>query len=164
MEQFIQNPAVMDLLEILEILFYYPLFFLMWGACWGSFLNVVVYRWPLGLSVVSPPSACPKCKTRIKAYDNIPVLSWFILGGKCRKCKQPYSIRYALIEGLCGLLCAIPVWVYTDQPMAGLGLGHALMLMPPIVLLSKGHKRLPWYLVVAFIASLALFMLNWMKV
>lgn len=157
MNELAQDPAIVDLLEILQILFYYPFFFFMWGACWGSFLNVVVYRWPLGLSVVSPPSACPKCKTQIKPYDNIPVLSWFILGGKCRNCKQPYSIRYALIEALCGLLCAAPVWYYAKAPLAGLGLGHTLMLLPPIFLLLKGHGKLPWYLIIAFLSSLGLY-------
>lgn len=68
------------------------------GAVIGSFLNVVIYRVPRGLSVVHPPSACPGCGSAIAAYDNVPVLSWLILRGKCRNCAQPISIRYPLVE------------------------------------------------------------------
>ncbi len=75
----------------------------LFGLCLGSFLNVCIYRLPLGLSVVTPRSACPRCKSLIRAYDNIPVLSWLILRGKCRDCKAPISPRYALVELLTGL-------------------------------------------------------------
>jgi len=68
------------------------------GASIGSFLNVVIHRVPRGLSVVSPPSACPACGTRIRATDNIPVLSWLLLRGRCRACREPFSVRYAVIE------------------------------------------------------------------
>jgi leader peptidase (prepilin peptidase) / N-methyltransferase len=68
------------------------------GALIGSFLNVVVYRVPLHKSLVSPPSACTHCGARIAWYDNIPVLSWLILRGKCRRCGAPISARYPLIE------------------------------------------------------------------
>lgn len=68
------------------------------GLLIGSFLNVVVYRVPNGLSIVSPPSACPGCQTEIKAYDNVPVLSWLALRGKCRTCRKPISKRYPLVE------------------------------------------------------------------
>jgi len=73
------------------------------GLCFGSFLNVCIYRIPLEKSVSWPPSACPKCGTRIKGFDNIPVLSWLLLRGKCRSCKTPVSIGYPLIELLTGL-------------------------------------------------------------
>lgn len=68
------------------------------GAAIGSFLNVVVYRVPLGLSVVSPPSACPGCGHAIRAWDNVPVLSWLVLRGKCRDCRARISVRYPLVE------------------------------------------------------------------
>jgi leader peptidase (prepilin peptidase)/N-methyltransferase len=64
---------------------------------WGSFANVVIYRWP-DMSVVTPRSHCQNCKSLIAWYDNIPIFSWFILRGRCRKCKAPYSIRYAMVE------------------------------------------------------------------
>lgn len=78
--------------------------FFVFGLIFGSFLNVCIYRMPRGLSVVQPRSACPACNTLIAGYDNIPVLSWLILGGKCRKCKAPISSRYAIVELLTGVL------------------------------------------------------------
>jgi leader peptidase (prepilin peptidase)/N-methyltransferase len=74
------------------------------GLCFGSFLNVCIYRLPLGKSVVTPRSACPHCGDMIPLYHNLPVLSWLILRGKCRACKQPISPRYLAIEVLTGLL------------------------------------------------------------
>lgn len=68
------------------------------GALIGSFLNVVIHRVPAGLSVVHPPSACPVCENRIRPFDNIPILSWIILRGRCRDCATPISARYPLIE------------------------------------------------------------------
>lgn len=83
---------------------YLLLAFVFLGMCIGSFLNVVIYRVPEGKSVANPRrSVCPKCDTPIRAVDNIPVLSFMILGGKCRKCRQPISWRYPLVESLTGL-------------------------------------------------------------
>jgi leader peptidase (prepilin peptidase)/N-methyltransferase len=73
-------------------------FIFAFGACVGSFLNVVVYRLPREKSLVWPGSACPSCNTAIQFYDNIPIFSWLILGAKCRYCKKPISARYVLIE------------------------------------------------------------------
>ncbi len=70
----------------------------LFGVLIGSFLNVVVYRVPLGKSIVSPPSACTDCGTEIKAYDNIPLVSWILLRGKCRTCGSRISARYPLVE------------------------------------------------------------------
>jgi leader peptidase (prepilin peptidase) / N-methyltransferase len=78
--------------------------FLLLGLIFGSFLNVCIYRLPLGLSVVSPRSACPKCGTPIVWFDNIPVLSWLILRGRCRHCHVRITPRYATVELICGLL------------------------------------------------------------
>jgi leader peptidase (prepilin peptidase) / N-methyltransferase len=77
------------------------------GICFGSFLNVLIYRLPLEKSLIKPGSHCPKCNTPIKFYDNIPVLSYLILGAKCRKCKAPISIRYPLVEALAGALVVL---------------------------------------------------------
>jgi leader peptidase (prepilin peptidase)/N-methyltransferase len=74
------------------------------GLAFGSFLNVCVYRLPRGLSVVHPGSSCPGCKQRIRFYDNIPLLSWLILGGRCRACKTRISPRYWIVELLTGAL------------------------------------------------------------
>jgi leader peptidase (prepilin peptidase)/N-methyltransferase len=76
------------------------------GACVGSFINVVVYRLPLGRSVVNPPSACPKCGHRLAWFDNVPVLGWLMLRGKCRYCADPVSVRYPIVEFVCGALFA----------------------------------------------------------
>jgi leader peptidase (prepilin peptidase)/N-methyltransferase len=81
------------------------------GACVGSFLNVVIWRLPRGESIVSPPSGCPRCGTRIRARDNIPIVSWLVLRGRCRSCGQPISPRYPVVEGLTALLFAAIVVV-----------------------------------------------------
>ena len=74
------------------------------GGTIGSFLNVCVHRLPKGLSVVTPRSRCPKCEKEIAWYDNIPMLSWLILGAKCRNCNEPISWQYPLVEAITGLL------------------------------------------------------------
>ena len=74
------------------------------GLLFGSFLNVCIYRMPRGMSVVAPRSACPQCNRPIAFYDNIPVLSWLILMGRCRGCRTAISPRYAIVELLTGLL------------------------------------------------------------
>jgi leader peptidase (prepilin peptidase) / N-methyltransferase len=79
------------------------------GLCLGSFLNVVAYRLPVGLSLVAPGSACPGCRTAIRPYDNVPVVSWLLLGGHCRACDTSISPRYPLIEALTGALFAAVV-------------------------------------------------------
>ena len=65
----------------------------LWGANTGSFLNVVAHRLPMGLSVVRPRSRCPACRTRIRAVENVPILSWVLLGARCRGCKGTISAR-----------------------------------------------------------------------
>lgn len=74
------------------------------GASIGSFVNVVAGRLPEGRSVVRPPSACPRCGHPIRPWDNLPVLSWFLLRGRCRDCRGPISFRYPLVEAGAGLL------------------------------------------------------------
>ncbi len=79
-------------------------FFFLFGIVIGSFLNVCISRIPEGLSVVSPASRCPRCQNPIRPYDNIPVLSWFLLHGKCRNCHLPISPMYPIVEFLTGAL------------------------------------------------------------
>jgi leader peptidase (prepilin peptidase)/N-methyltransferase len=87
-------------------------FTLVFGLIVGSFLNVVIHRIPLGESIVSPGSHCPSCATPISAWDNVPLLSWLLLRGKCRHCKLRISVRYPLIELLTGLLFVAVLWQF----------------------------------------------------
>ena len=81
-------------------LWFIRVFAFAWGAIWGSFANVVVYRWPRELSLTHPPSRCPHCETPIRFYDNVPIVGWMWLRGKCRACKAPISPRYPFVEAL----------------------------------------------------------------
>ncbi len=90
-------------------------FAFVFGAVIGSFLNVVIYRVPAGLSVVSPGSRCPSCETPIRWYDNIPILSYLFLRGRCRHCQASFSPRYALVEALTGVLAA-GLWLKVAGP------------------------------------------------
>ena len=74
------------------------------GCCFGSFINVLIYRLPLKKSILFPGSHCTKCNYKIAFYDNIPILSWFFLKGKCRNCREKISIIYPLVETITGLL------------------------------------------------------------
>ena len=87
------------MIEILEGIYVFAI-----GAAIGSFLNVCIGRWPEGLSVVKPRSRCPKCGHQIKASENIPILSWLMLRGKCSNCHQRISIQYPIVELLVGLI------------------------------------------------------------
>lgn len=80
------------------------------GLAVGSFLNVVVWRVPRGESVVSPPSACPRCGHRIRARDNVPVLGWLLLRGRCRDCGEPIAVRYPLVEAATGAAFGLVAW------------------------------------------------------
>ena len=77
------------------------------GCCIGSFINVLIYRLPLNQSIVYPNSSCPKCNVKIKWFDNLPIISWLLLRGKCRACKSKISFSYPIIELSTGLL----VWL-----------------------------------------------------
>ncbi len=83
---------------------FYAAAIFLFGLAFGSFLNVCIHRLPLGLSVVQPRSACPQCRAPIRALDNIPVVSWLVLGGRCRNCKAAISPRYIFVELLTGLI------------------------------------------------------------
>src|SRR5262245_35635978 len=82
------------------------------GAAIGSFLNVVIHRVPNEESIVFPGSACPGCGSAIRPYDNIPLLSWLLLRGKCRNCKSPISARYPAVELLTALLFVLVYWQF----------------------------------------------------
>ena len=83
------------------------------GLCVGSFLNVAIYRIPLGMSLAKPGSHCPRCGYALRWYDNVPVLSWLMLGGRCRRCREPISVRYTVVElanAVLWLLAAVLFW------------------------------------------------------
>ena len=87
------------------------------GACIGSFLNVVIYRLPLGQSIVSPPSRCPKCGNRLQWFENVPIFGWLLLGGRCRKCKNKISIQYPIVELITAVLFVLVVWLTPAGPL-----------------------------------------------
>ncbi len=87
------------------------------GLCIGSFLNVVIYRLPLGKSIVTPPSRCRNCSYLLKWYDNVPVLSWLLLRGKCRKCGTGVSIQYPTVELMTGALFVLVIWLTPVGPL-----------------------------------------------
>lgn len=103
------------------------------GALIGSFLNVVIYRVPAGVSIVRPPSACPTCGEPIRALDNIPIVSWLALRGRCRHCRTRISPRYPLIELATALSFALVALVFgaaiTEAPSSGEAMGAILVLL-----------------------------------
>jgi leader peptidase (prepilin peptidase)/N-methyltransferase len=113
------------------------------GLIIGSFLNVVAYRLPRGESLAHPPSHCPSCDAPIRPYDNIPVLSWLLLRGRCRNCKAPISPRYPLVEALTGVLYALVMWARWDDA-SGIALGIILVtVLIPIAIIDYEHRIIP---------------------
>ena len=102
---------------------FWSLVFFAFGCIVGSFLNVCIYRMPLDLSVVSPPSHCPHCKYSIPFYLNVPLLTWLMLRGKCKNCGAPISPRYFIVELLTGV-AFLACWLAFGNP------DHALRAMP----------------------------------
>ena len=88
------------------------LYLFVFGCCLGSFINVLIYRLPLNQSIVYPKSRCPKCNTKIKWFDNLPVISWFLLEGKCRSCKKEISFSYPLVELSTGILVWLNIYAH----------------------------------------------------
>ncbi|HEY2283633.1 MAG TPA: prepilin peptidase [Solirubrobacteraceae bacterium] len=112
------------------------------GAIFGSFLNVVAYRLPRHESLATPASHCPRCGTPVKPYDNIPILSWLVLRGRCRTCSEPISPRYPLVEGLTAALCVGAVLVH--HTATGIALSIALILIVvPAALIDLEHRIIP---------------------
>lgn len=117
------------------------------GIMIGSFLNVVIARLPEGGSLVKPASHCPKCETPIKPYDNIPVVSWLLLRGRCRACGEPISARYPLVELATALLFVTVVLVKGADRDAWLGLVLVTLLVP-VALIDLDHRIIPNRIVV----------------
>jgi len=112
------------------------------GLCLGSFLNVVAYRLPAGLSLATPPSACPACGTAIRPYDNVPVLSWLVLRGHCRSCDGSISPRYPLTEAATGALFAAVVIARHAGRTTWLGLIFIAALVA-ITRIDLEHRIIP---------------------
>lgn len=127
-------------------------FLLVLGLCIGSFLNVVIARVPEGLSIVRPGSRCPKCGHVLSWYENIPVLSWLALRGRCRGCRAPISPRYVLVELLTGLLFLACLrrfgWTYELVPALAL-----VCFLIPLTFIDLEHWILPFSLTLPGIAA-----------
>jgi leader peptidase (prepilin peptidase)/N-methyltransferase len=116
---------------------------LAFGLLIGSFLNVVAYRVPRRESLVTPGSHCPSCDMALKPWDNIPVLSWLLLGGRCRGCSEPIAKRYPLVEALTAVLFGAVALVHLDDtPRLVLGIVLVAFLVP-IALIDLDHKLIP---------------------
>jgi leader peptidase (prepilin peptidase)/N-methyltransferase len=112
------------------------------GVLFGSFFNVVAYRLPRGESLARPRSRCPGCQTPIKPYDNVPVLSWLLLRGRCRSCGTRISPRYPIVEAGTGLLCALVVIAKGADEDVLLALALVLLLVP-VTLIDLDHRIIP---------------------
>jgi len=112
------------------------------GAAIGSFLNVVIHRVPNEQSIVFPNSACPKCGKAIAGYDNVPILSWLILGGKCRNCKEPISFRYPAVELLTALSFALVFWKFGLDVLLPVGLIFVAVAIA-LMFIDAEHMILP---------------------
>jgi leader peptidase (prepilin peptidase)/N-methyltransferase len=95
------------------------LFVILFGACVGSFLNVCIYRLPWEKSILWPGSHCPRCLNPVRFYDNIPIVSWFVLRGRCRDCGESFSARYMLIEAFTAGLFVLVLWLSRPVGMSG---------------------------------------------
>ena len=118
------------------------LFTLVGGLCVGSFLNVVAFRLPRGESLVSPGSHCPGCGTPVRAYDNVPLLGWLLLRGRCRSCGERISPRYPLVEALTALLALSVVLVKHSPRDIVLGLVLVAVLVP-VALIDLEEQIIP---------------------
>jgi leader peptidase (prepilin peptidase)/N-methyltransferase len=117
-------------------------FVFVFGAVIGSFLNVVIHRIPNEESIVLPSSKCPKCGALLKPYDNIPILSWLILGGKCRNCKAKIAVRYPAVELLTALSFVLVYWRIGWDPMLFVGLVFVSVIIA-LMFIDAEHMILP---------------------
>jgi leader peptidase (prepilin peptidase) / N-methyltransferase len=138
----------------------------LFGAVVGSFLNVCIYRIPESKSVVRPRSSCPKCGSPIRACDNIPILSWFILKGKCRDCREAISPRYVIVEALTGLLL-VALYLHFGISLklaATFIFGSALIV---ITFIDLDHQVIPDIITlpgipICFLLAVLVLKLNWL--
>lgn len=157
------------------------------GACFGSFLNVVAYRMPRGMSVVWKPSHCPKCGHAIRAWHNVPIFGWLMLRGRCRDCGQSISPRYAIVEAAMGtaffilayaelfsgsanmpgpvaaMTGALNTVVYPNWPLIGLYAYHGalLCLLMSFALIDQDGQRIPRRLIALALIVVAVSSYQW---
>jgi leader peptidase (prepilin peptidase)/N-methyltransferase len=112
------------------------------GAVVGSFLNVVIYRYPREESVAFPASHCPRCKTPIRAYDNVPVLSYLWLRGRCRACREPFSARYPLVEAA-NALFYLAIFLRTGPTLAFLAVAAVVSMLIVLIYIDLDIQILP---------------------
>jgi leader peptidase (prepilin peptidase)/N-methyltransferase len=112
------------------------------GAVFGSFLNVVAFRLPRRESLVKPRSRCPSCGVPVRPYDNVPVVSWLLLRGRCRSCSTRISPRYPLVEAATALLCAAAVLTHSGAAAIALSVVLVLVLVPA-ALIDIEHRIIP---------------------
>ena len=124
----------------------------LFGACIGSFLNVVIHRLPRGQSLVAPPSRCPRCGYWLKWYDNIPIAGWLLLGGRCRECKNRISIQYPIVELITALLFVFVVWLTPPGPLLFSRLLFVCLLIP-LFAIDLEHQILPNQLTIPGLAA-----------
>ena len=117
-------------------------FLFVFGTCIGSFLNVCIYRIPAGESIVSPPSRCPQCGAGIRWYQNIPIFSWIVLGGRCASCKAGIPFRYPLVEALTGGLFLL-VFFYFGISWPTLVFWVFMSLLVVITFIDLDHQIIP---------------------
>jgi leader peptidase (prepilin peptidase)/N-methyltransferase len=115
----------------------------LFGLAFGSFLNVVIHRVPRRESIVFPASACPTCHKEIKPYDNIPVLSWLLLGGRCRNCREPINPRYAVVELIVATLFLVCYWQFGFSLPLTLKYCVFSFLLVGLIFIDAEHKLLP---------------------
>lgn len=112
------------------------------GACLGSFFNVCIYRIPAGVSIVSPPSRCPHCGTLIRWWQNVPIVSWLLLRGKCSVCKEKINVRYLIVEILTGLLFLKIYVMFAFQPATLVFWAFASVLVV-LTFIDLDHQIIP---------------------
>ena len=112
------------------------------GASLGSFLNVCIYRIPAEESVVRPSSRCPSCRNPIAWYDNVPILSWMLLGGRCRRCQTSIAARYPFVEAATGLLALAALWRFGATPAAAVAFAFTAALLL-ITFIDFDHLFIP---------------------
>lgn len=128
------------------MLWFFWIMIFLFGCCWGSFLNVCIWRLPRGESVCNVPSHCPKCNHEIRWYDNLPLLSYALLRGRCRYCREPITPRYVVVEFLTGLLFlgAFLKVEFSGQPPSVLPLYFlTIMLAVATAFIDARHRIIP---------------------